>query len=317
MPKGSQDHQAREERFGTHECGNTRNSKAGFALLEVVIGGAVLATAIMGVAVGVLSSFGLAMKTKQNNLANDMAITVAEECLDAASIDFNSALASFHLKEETHQDMTVKTEIILDETVFKTPIDLNGDGDYSDTDLLPGDCTGAFLRTTVTFSSGQSRAFMTLVSRQTTPLGAVPTVSTTQVAADALYALKLLADPDQTSDLWQDVTATGTVATADTVKSVWDVKVSGVVVAVQIDSTKQLFVGRIKINGAVVYNDPFKAAATGTLIEISPITLAIGTSNLDELVLQSSSSGGAAEVLGVPLTVTLYFESGRKARFDL
>lgn len=209
MFKGNQARRVPRAPFHSQGSNEAGNRQAGFGLIELFIGSAVLAIAIIGTAVGVLTSYQLAIKTKKSNLANDMALSVAEECLDAATTNFDTALGQFHLREEIHDDIKVTTEIVLDETVFATPIDLNGDGDFLDTNLLPSECTAAFLRTTITFSSGDTRTYLNMVARKTKVLSTVTASATrqTQKTLDAkatriasAITVKASTDSDLTTD---------------------------------------------------------------------------------------------------------------------
>ncbi|MEE2888649.1 MAG: hypothetical protein VX951_14560, partial [Planctomycetota bacterium] len=279
-----------------------------------------------------------------------------------------------------HGDTKVKTEVVLDETVFSTPIDLNGDGDCDDTNLLPSECTAAFLRTTVTFRDGVTRTFLNMIPRRrevrktvaaatrqklakhasTTPLStararaikaAIDARSATSAQIAAYKAWLTRRGHSVTTDAGtltsvavapvtkgprtvksprtkrlklrtagesrQMVRATRVKTSGSSIKSTWEADQSRVVVAMQVDSRKQLFVGRLKVNGVRVFSNPYRAAPTGTLFKVSPFKLEAGHNRLDDLLLLRSNYGGRINTRGVPVSVTLYFESGGKARFKL
>ena len=85
----------------------------------------------------------------------------------------------------------------------------------------------------------------------------------------------------------------------------------------RIDTHKQLFVGRLKVNGVRVFSNPYRAAPTGTLFKVAPFKLEAGYNRLDDLLILRSNYGGRINTRGLPVTVTLYFESGATARLDL
>ena len=146
--------------------------ESGLGLVELFLGSTVLAVAVLGTVGGLMTSLKLAIDTKDANIASEQALAVVREFRESAEIDFDAALSIYRNRTVNGSgDRTIQARIILDETRFDPPIDLNGDGDFDDTDLSSIQVDAAYIETTVYWGNNKSRTFVNLVSRTGLPAG--------------------------------------------------------------------------------------------------------------------------------------------------
>lgn len=140
--------------------------ESGLGLVALFLGSTVLAVAVLGTVGGLMTSLKLAIDTKDANVAGEQALAVVREFRKSAADDFDAAIAAFQ-NRTVHGNgaQNIRARIILDETRFDPPVDLNGDGDFDDTNLLPNQVNAAYIETTVAWGNNKSRTFVTLVSR--------------------------------------------------------------------------------------------------------------------------------------------------------
>ncbi len=147
--------------------GSTRES--GVGLVEFFLGSTALAVVVLGTVGGLMTSLKFTIDTKDKSLAEDDAVRIREKVRDAAERDFESALHTYAAKQmKGTGNRRVRTRIILDETCFDPPIDLNGDGDFGDDDLRPMQVNAAFIETRVLWGRNKSLTTIDLV-RRTSP----------------------------------------------------------------------------------------------------------------------------------------------------
>jgi hypothetical protein len=122
---------------------------------------------VLGTVGGLMTSLKFAIDTKDKSLAEDDAVCIREKVRDAAERDFESALHTYAAKQmKGTGNRRVRTRIILDETCFDPPIDLNGD--FDDDDLRPMQVNAAFIETRVSWGGNKSLTTIDLV-RRTSP----------------------------------------------------------------------------------------------------------------------------------------------------
>jgi hypothetical protein len=121
---------------------------------------------VLGTVGGLMTSLKFTIDTKDKSLAEDDAVCIREKVRDAAERDFESALHTYAAKQmKGTGNRRVRTTIILDETCFDPPIDLNGDGDFDDGDLRPMQVNAAFIETRVSWGRNKSLTTIDLVWR--------------------------------------------------------------------------------------------------------------------------------------------------------
>lgn len=302
--------------------GSVWQPEAGMGLIEMTIASAVLAIALLGTMIGVLSGYRLVLETKSTNLAHHAATAVVEEFQNSAAGDFEAALLRFHRKTDISEKMKVKSEVVLDETSLETPMDLNGDGDTNDANLSPSDVKAAFLRTTVSFPNGRERSFTMMIPRRANTRAA----KRKQRRARRRGAPKVVLDT--VADVAREQSADGLCLDVDCAKSV--VRIARVVrstrevtgeltaddkvwvVAMRVDASKQAFIKRVEIGGVRRFVAGTAKAPTGSILPMFPFRLDAGTTALDCIRFQRGR-----DMRRVELAVTLYLSSGAKAVFRM
>jgi hypothetical protein len=146
---------------------SANTSVSGIGLVELFLGSTLLAFAVLGTVGGLMTSLKFAIDTKDQGLAEDDSIAIVQQVREAADVDFESALedyASKRMNGTGHR--RVRTRIILDETCFDPPVDLNNDGDFDDSDLRPEQVNAAFIEMTVAWGHNKSFTAIDLVRRK-------------------------------------------------------------------------------------------------------------------------------------------------------
>lgn len=146
---------------------STTTSESGIGLVELFLGSTVLAFAVLATVGGLMTSLKFVIDTKDQGLARDDAVAVVQMVREAADADFESALEEYATKRMNGTGhRRVKTRIILDETCFDPPIDLNHDGDCDDANLRPEQVHAAFIEMTVSWGQNQSFTAIDLIRRK-------------------------------------------------------------------------------------------------------------------------------------------------------
>jgi hypothetical protein len=144
--------------------------QSGLGLTELFLGSAGLAIAVLGTVGGLMTSLKFAIDTKDENLAHQEARTYLDGFRKSAATDFDGAVLRY--RDRTIQGTSgrsIQSRIILDETRFDPPIDLNGDGDCDDANLPLGEVNAAYIETSVTWGHDNSFSEVTLVRRPPAP----------------------------------------------------------------------------------------------------------------------------------------------------
>ena len=144
----------------------SNSRQAGLGVVELFLGSTVLAVAVLGTVGGLMTSLKVAIDSKDESVSKDMVRTYEDGCQRAARTGFEKTLAKYDGRRlELEDGRTIVSKVILDETCFHPPIDLNGDGDFDDHVLTPRQVDAAYLETTIRWGHERSFSSVSLVSR--------------------------------------------------------------------------------------------------------------------------------------------------------
>ncbi|HLQ36409.1 MAG TPA: hypothetical protein VK348_01310 [Planctomycetota bacterium] len=285
-----------------------QNCEPGFALVELCMAGAVLVVGSLAMITTLLSSATAGIDARKQSLARDEAQTVSEEFRASCETNFAAAVQQFNGRTVPCLSLTsgkasasILTTVALDETAIQPPMDLNGDGDATDTHLTPAELKVAYLTSKVTWAGG--RRTMTF----TTMLAASEVAASASGAGAGAGGGAGTPPPPPESV----VTLTTSKLTATQLTASLDVAGASMNVAgITIDTSTAAYVSQIKINGATVFSGSKNLPPTGQMIVTQPFTMPVGPQTINPITFVGTASGGKVDVSKSSMSLTFHTESG-------
>lgn len=113
-----------------------------------------------------MTSLKVAIDSKDASVSEEMVRTYEAAAQRSTHIGFEKTLAAYDGRRvELEGGRLIESRVILDETCFHPPLDLNGDGDFDDQKLQRREVDAAYLETTVRWGHDKSHCSITLISR--------------------------------------------------------------------------------------------------------------------------------------------------------
>ncbi len=257
------------------------NGESGFATIELALAASTIVIGLLSYVGAIISSTRMSADTRARIAANVEITTAIEEFREAIASDFVTATAALEEKQSydgiTNSDsLRVHRQVILDETKIQPPLDLNGDGDTTDTNLSASDLQAAYLVTTVTWIGPRGQQTITWPS----------VIARGEV--DQEWHRKHVREDDDSEAEEAAVSLSATKATADGGSVAFGFEVSGVasslhVVGVTVLSDVPAAITEMTVNGTRSFYQPGQAVAVGQWIETETFSLTPGDNSIEGL----------------------------------
>lgn len=273
------------------------------AMTSVVIG-------LLSYVGSVIASSRMQLDTRARVAANIEMSAAIEEFREMAARDFSGTVLNLNDEEirdglSTVDGIKVHRQVILDETKTQPAMDLNGDGDTSDTNLNPDDVQAVVLLTKVKWigqSGEQSVSWPTVIARgevdpnwrrerafrETTQ----PDGSETTPAAEPTFEAGF--------------NSGGKMHGAFTVGGTDPSHVIGLTVFTEVPA----LIRKTKINGETVQQAWEDMPATGQHFDVPSFAMEPGANLINSLFFRSPDGVGVPTLQGTQVTVVFHSESG-------
>jgi Tfp pilus assembly protein PilV len=159
----------------SRECQTTAIAQQqGFSMIDIMAAITVLVIGVMGFAGMVTNSLLLSRSSLEVDRANNALMNIAEDFRAACAEDFDSALANhgdnpaLTAPAFVGKDTIITSTLVLDESSVTPNIDLNGDGDTSDSNVSIANTRAGVLRISINWQgviSPMSLEYTTIVAR--------------------------------------------------------------------------------------------------------------------------------------------------------
>lgn len=316
----------RHTQFAPLATGETPDAQSGFTTVEMALAASSIVVGLLSYVGSVIASSKMSLDTRARTAANVEMTTAIEEFRELAAADFvgtTGGLADLETKEglSTIDGIKVHRQVILDETKIQPPLDLNGDGDTTDTNLTAADVNAAYLVTTVTWvgPSGQrSVSWPTVIAR-----GEVEPDWRQNKALEEEGEDDAQDDRDDADELTEPTALQAEGSFGNGAVSgqfeLGGTSGQGVyIVGVTFVTDVSAKVRSITINGETAYSAGWTKPSVNTLIETSPFALTEGANSIDGIVLSPSSwRDDEPELAGETVSVVFHTEDGNTVPVQL
>lgn len=273
---------------------------------------------IMSYIGSVIASSRLADDTRARTAVSIEMTNAIEEFRESANQNFVSTAELLEQLETTSglsdlSGVTVRRQIIRDETKTSPPLDLNGDGDTKDTNLDADEVNAAYLLTTVSWigpNGPESVSWPTILAR-----GEIdPAWKRKESLEDALG----LDDDDQAEDSGVSATNGSIYKGRASFELSIDNDKAIHVAAATVSATDPGKITEIVIGGQSIYQSSMDyGTPTGQPIETTPITLSPDGSYAADVQLYPASGDGIYTPSDDTITITLETEAGESISFEV
>jgi len=235
--------------------------------------------------------------------------------------DFDAAIAEFKAGSFAVNDLPgadnghakLTTHLVLDENLLNPPLDLDGNGSFTDKAVSTASLRMAVVQMKLTWlAKGEPRV------RELTGYMVRDGLTT---GGSMLVETGSVTSPGGTTGT-QPVSVTSASVTGNgdalTATLALDSTTGLSVVGVTVDSTVAGYVSTIQINGTKLYDARTGLSPTGSMIATTPITLSGGTATIDTIdFADTSSDTGTPQIKGTTVGVTLHLEDGSTVPFTI